>query len=111
MDLAGPSLPLALVLGGLLLIAAEFILPGAVIGAICAAPLLLKDAGMLPSAHTCHHSCAAELPAARLEQRVMMEGKVVTSRGAGTSVDFGLAMVAVLLGQPAADKVAAEVGA
>ena len=43
MDLAGPSLPLALVLGGLLLIAAEFLLPGAVIGAIGA---LLALAGL-----------------------------------------------------------------
>lgn len=84
---------------------------GGVIGAICAAPLLLKDAGILPVAHTCHHSCTPELPAARLEQRVLTEGRIVTSRGAGTSVDFGLAMVAALLGQAAADKVAAEVGA
>lgn len=43
MDLAGPSLPLALVLGGLLLIAAEFVLPGAVIGAVGA---LLGLAGL-----------------------------------------------------------------
>ena len=84
---------------------------GSLIGAICAAPLLLKDAGILPAAHTCHHSCTAELPAARLDQRVLTEGKLITSRGAGTAVDFGLAMVAVLLGQPVADKVAAEVGA
>ncbi len=84
---------------------------GAVVGAICAAPLLLKDAGVLPAAHTCHASCAAELPGARQDQRVITEGKVITSRGAGTSVDFGLAMVAVLLGQPAADKVAGEIGA
>lgn len=84
---------------------------GSLIGAICAAPLLLKDAGILPDAHTCHHSCAGELPAARLDQRVLAEGRLITSRGAGTSVDFGLAMVTALLGQPAADKVAAEVGA
>lgn len=34
MDLAGPSLPLTLVVAGLVLIAAEFFLPGMVIGAV-----------------------------------------------------------------------------
>lgn len=83
----------------------------AVIGAICAAPLLLKDAGILPAAHTCHHSCAGELPAARLDQRVLTEGKIVTSRGAGTAVDFGLAMVAALAGDHAALRIGEDVAA
>ena len=82
---------------------------GALVGAICAAPLLLKDAGVLPESHTCHDSCAGELPRARLDERFLVAGRLITSRGAGTAVDFGLAMVAALLGQAAADKVRREV--
>jgi len=82
---------------------------GALIGAICAAPLLLKDAGILPDAHTCHDSCLGELPAARLDRRVVAAGRLITSRGAGTAVDFGLAMIEALLGDDAAGKVRREV--
>jgi len=82
---------------------------GAWVGAICAAPLLLKDAALLPSAHTCHDSCLAELPAARLGERVLAEGRIITSRGAGTAIDFGLALVAGLLGPAAASALKAEI--
>jgi 4-methyl-5(b-hydroxyethyl)-thiazole monophosphate biosynthesis len=82
---------------------------GAWIGAICAAPLLLKDAGLLPLDHTCHDSCLGELPAAQLNQRVLTEGRIVTSRGAGTAIDFGLALVAGLLGPAKADALQAEI--
>lgn len=75
------------------------------VGAICAAPLILKDAGVLPADHTAHDSCVGELPAARLDQRVVVAGRCVTSRGAGTAVDFGLALVACLFGQAKADEV------
>ena len=79
------------------------------IGAICAAPLLLKDAGILPPAHTCHDSCLGELPAARLSERVLTDGRIVTSRGAGTAIDFGLALVAGLLGPAAATRLNSEI--
>lgn len=82
---------------------------GAWVGAICAAPLLLKDAALLPSAHTCHDSCLTELPSARLDERVLTEGRVITSRGAGTAVDFGLALVAGLLGPAKAAALKAEI--
>ncbi len=82
---------------------------GALLGAICAAPLLLQDAGLLPTAHTCHDSCLGELPQARLDAKVLTEGRVVTSRGAGTATDFGFALAAALLGEAAAEKVRREV--
>ena len=78
---------------------------GAWVGAICAAPLVLKDAGVMPAAFTAHDSCLGELPAAQLAERVMVDGTCVTSRGAGTAVDFGLALVASLLGPAKADEV------
>ena len=78
---------------------------GAWIGAICAAPLVLKDAGALPASFAAHDSCLGELPAAVQDTRVVVSGRVVTSRGAGTAVDFGLALVEALLGAAKSDEV------
>jgi 4-methyl-5(b-hydroxyethyl)-thiazole monophosphate biosynthesis len=79
------------------------------IGAICAAPTVLLDAGVLPGIrYTGHASILAELPELQ-EQAVVVDGKVLTSRGAGTAVEFGLALVAALLGQEQADAVAASI--
>lgn len=78
---------------------------GAWIGAICAAPLVLKDAGALPAIFAAHESCLGELPAAVQDTRVVVSGRVVTSRGAGTAVDFGLALVEALLGAAKSDEV------
>lgn len=79
------------------------------IGAICAAPTVLLDAGVLAgSRYTGHASILSELP--ELEnQAVVVDGKILTSRGAGTAVEFGLALVAALLGQDQADTVAASI--
>jgi 4-methyl-5(b-hydroxyethyl)-thiazole monophosphate biosynthesis len=80
------------------------------IAAICAAPLVVKDAGILSDRpHTAHASTKDELPFARFEERVVIDGNLITSRGAGTSLDFGLALVAALRGQACADEIAAAI--
>lgn len=67
------------------------------IAAICAAPLVLHDACLLAGrAYTAHFSAAGELPAIRAHERVVTDGRITTSRGAGTSIDFGLHLVALL---------------
>ena len=43
------------------------------------------------------------------EQAVVVDGRVLTSRGAGTAVEFGLALVAAMVGQEQADAVAASI--
>ena len=79
------------------------------VAAICAAPLVLMDAGLLEGRRfTAHASVRDVLPAA-LDERVVVDGNLITSRGAGTAMDFGLALVSRLAGQAAADKVAAEI--
>jgi 4-methyl-5(b-hydroxyethyl)-thiazole monophosphate biosynthesis len=80
------------------------------IAAICAAPLVLKDAGILGDRrHTAHASTHVELPHALQDERVVVDGNLITSRGAGTSIDFGLALVAELRGRHCADEIAAAI--
>ncbi|OAM90335.1 glutamine amidotransferase [Termitidicoccus mucosus] len=68
------------------------------LAAICAAPTVLNDAGLLAGRrHTAHFSVAAELPARLADERVVIDGKIITSRGAGTALDFGLALVGQLI--------------
>jgi len=64
------------------------------LAAICAAPTVLHDAGLLAGRRfTAHFSVANELPALLADQRVVVDGNVLTSRGAGTALDFGLLLV------------------
>lgn len=79
------------------------------VGAICAAPTVLLDAGLLPGPrYTGHASIASELP--ELEaQAVVIEGKLITSRGAGTAIAFALALVAELMGQDKRNQIAESI--
>jgi 4-methyl-5(b-hydroxyethyl)-thiazole monophosphate biosynthesis len=82
------------------------------IASICAGPLVLKVAGILRARrHTAHFSAAQELPAALLGERVVSDGNLVTSRGAGTALELGLAMVERLFSREKADEVARSVSA
>lgn len=85
---------------------------GGWIAAICAAPLVLRDAGVLDGRRfTAHFSVAHELPGALLDERVVVDGRLITSRGAGTSLDFGLAVVGHLFSAAKQDEVARGISA
>ena len=80
------------------------------VGAICAAPTVLLDAGVLPGPkHTGHITVLPELPDIDQQRAVIVDGNVITSRGAGTAVAFGLALVSALAGQLKADEVAESI--
>jgi 4-methyl-5(b-hydroxyethyl)-thiazole monophosphate biosynthesis len=82
------------------------------IAAICAAPVVLKDAGVLAGRrHTAHFSVASELPDALLSERVVVDGHLITSRGAGTAFEFGLRLVEVLFSADKASEVSRSVSA
>jgi 4-methyl-5(b-hydroxyethyl)-thiazole monophosphate biosynthesis len=67
------------------------------LAAICAAPTVLNDCGLLTGKrYTAHFSVAAELPAILATERVVTDGKITTSRGAGTALKFGLHLVTLL---------------
>lgn len=69
------------------------------LAAICAAPAVLHDCGLLAGRrYTAHFSVANELPAILAEERIVTDGKITTSRGAGTALDFGLHLVGLLSG-------------
>lgn len=80
------------------------------VGAICAAPTVLHDAGLLSGRrYTAHFSVGNELTAILANERVVVDGSVITSRGAGTALDFGLALVERLVSPDKAAEVAASI--
>jgi 4-methyl-5(b-hydroxyethyl)-thiazole monophosphate biosynthesis len=89
----------------------DFAAKDKVVSAICAAPTVLKDAGLLEGKHfTAHFSVREELPPGLVEdERVVRDGKLITSRGAGTAVEFGLALVETLFGAEKSKEVAAAI--
>ena len=69
------------------------------LAAICAAPTVLNDCGLLAGRrYTAHFSVASELPAILADERIVTDGKITTSRGAGTAVEFGLHLVSLITG-------------
>ena len=81
---------------------------GALIGAICAAPLILQDAGIIRGRRLtsypgfekklqgCHYS----------KQSVVVDGNLVTSRAPGTAMAFALKLVEILVGKKRSREVA-----
>lgn len=80
------------------------------IGAICAAPLVLKDAGIIAGKHlTSYPSVAKELVGSVYEEScVVCDGHLVTSQGPGTAMPFALKLVELLKGPEAALEQAAK---
>lgn len=88
-------------------LASAFVRDGKAVAAICAAPTVLHDAGLLAGRiYTAHFSVCDELTGARRDLRVADDGPIITSRGAGTALDFGLHLVRRLCGEAAAAAVA-----
>ncbi len=90
-------------------LAGEFSKAGKPVAAICAAPLILMDAGLLDGRRFTAHQSVRDVLKQALDERVVIDGNLITSRGAGTAMEFGLALVSRLAGQAAAEKVAADI--
>ncbi len=90
-------------------LAKAFHTQGKPVAAICAAPLVLLDAGLLEGrAHTAHFSAHAELTHARPDA-VVEDDALITSRGAGTALPFGLALVRRLFGAEKEREISAQI--
>lgn len=79
---------------------------GKPVAAICAAPTVLKDAGLLEGRrYTSHVGVREELPDRIPDERVVEDRGITTSMGAATSVEFGLRLILILFGQAKVDEV------
>lgn len=69
-----------------------------IIGAICAAPSILGHKGLLNGKKAvCYTGFEKELTGALVtDSPVVADGNIVTSRGAGTALDFGFKLIEVL---------------
>lgn len=79
---------------------------GKQIGAICAAPFALSEAGLIRGEYTCYPGFEEKIGHPEWfnpDKKVIETGHVMTSRGPGTAICFGLAIVAKLVDQGTAD--------
>lgn len=76
------------------------------LAAICAAPSVLGMNGLLEGRHaTCYPGFEDKLLGAKvLPDAVVMDGTIITSRGMGTAISFGAALVSVLAGEETAEE-------
>lgn len=78
---------------------------GAYLAAICAAPMVLGKRGYLAGKHvTCYPGFEKYLTDAHVVPTdrftgVMVDGRVITARGMGVAMEFGLTLVGMMCGQ------------
>lgn len=81
------------------------------IGAICAAPYALAEAGVLKEGYTCYPSIEDKIDVAGFrgeEASVVETDNIMTSRGPGTAICFGLTIVKKLIGNEVYEKLRAD---
>ncbi len=71
------------------------------IGAMCAAPYALHKAGVLNHNYTCYPSVEEKirLDGYTSDKKVVIDDKVITSRGPATAICFALEIIKILVGE------------
>ncbi len=79
---------------------------GKLIAAICAAPLVLGNAGVLKGRRaTCFPGVEPQLTGATCTGKILeVDGNIITGKGPGVALKFSLALVELLVGKPKADE-------
>ncbi len=80
--------------------------------AICAAPaVVLGPAGLLDGHRAvCYPGQEAACPSVQFgTERVVVDGNVITARGAGCAIEFSLGIIEKLFGKTIADKVSSDI--
>lgn len=79
---------------------------GLLIGAICAAPSILGDMGILEGKTACcYPGFEKYLKGANISgESVARDKNIITSKGPGTAMDFGFALLSYIKGQDVSDK-------
>lgn len=85
----------------------KFAAEGKLVCAICAAPSVLGAAGILQGKKaTCYPGFEDKLTGALVsEEAVVTDGNIITGRGMGTAIPFGLEIVRYLQGEEAAETI------
>jgi len=86
----------------------EFAETGKYVGAICAAPSILGGMGLLKGKHAISYPSFEEKLTGAIVTRnaVVQDGNIITSRGMGTSIDFALKLVEVMVDAEKASEIA-----
>lgn len=85
---------------------------GRFIGAICAAPSILGHKGLLRGKKAiCYSGFEDQLEGAQVVSgaKVVRDGNIITARGAGVAVEFGLKLVETLISESASGKLSKAV--
>ncbi|MCL2180190.1 MAG: DJ-1/PfpI family protein [Treponema sp.] len=93
----------------------EMAAAGKLICAICASPVIVLSAlGIIAGKRfTCYPGMEEKITEPQgciwSDDRVVVDGNIITSRGAGTAAQWSMAIIEKLLGRTSADKIAAAV--
>jgi 4-methyl-5(b-hydroxyethyl)-thiazole monophosphate biosynthesis len=84
---------------------------GGLVAAICAAPTVLNDLGILEGRRATSHAAHRDAVdrCRYVEERVVEDGHVITSRGAGTAIEFAAAVVRRLATPADADEILGKI--
>ena len=79
---------------------------GAFLAAICAAPLILGELGLLDGKEAvCYPGFEKHLKGAKIStEKVAVDGRYITGKGMGVALEFGLALVEALVSEEKADE-------
>jgi len=94
--------------GKLLEILKDFDSKGKVIGAICAAPSILAEAGLLDDKRATIYPGMEKVLSYPRGNRVVVDQHIITSQGPGTAMEFALALVKKLKGDAEAIRLKQE---
>ena len=85
---------------------------GKYVAAICAAPKALAQAGLLEGKTITGYPgalAAIKLPNTKIKESALeIDGKIITSRGPGTAMDFALALIELLAGKAKREEINAQ---
>ena len=83
----------------------RFFVQGKLIAAICAAPLVLKKAGILEDVKVTAYPTLEKEFKNYIPSKVLRDRNVITARGPGAAIDFGLEIVRIVKGEKVAKEV------
>ena len=85
---------------------------GKFVAAICAGPTVLADLGITSGKKaTCYPGCETGMGDATMQDNApfVRDGNLITGTSAGCAIAFGLALIAAMKGQQAADTIAQQI--